>query len=222
MTGFTDRLDAGRHLSETLLDRGVNQGIVLGLARGGVEVGYAVASTLGLPLRALIVRKVGAPQNPELALGAVSETGVQWLDPKIVEATHADQEYVEEETERQIAEARRRQEQYNVGSGLESVRGKSAIVVDDGIATGASALVAVESARGLGASRVILATPVASAQSLWMLEPAADMVIALEVPDHFLAVGFHFANFNQVTDDEVISYLRLANEQHEPHDSARN
>jgi putative phosphoribosyl transferase len=213
MAGFTDRLEAGRLLGEILRDRGVDEGVVLGLARGGVEVGYAVASTLGLPLRALIVRKLGAPQNPELALGAVSETGVQWLDPSIVQGTNASQEYVEAETERQIAEARRRQEQYNVGSGLDSVLGKQAIVVDDGIATGASSLVAVESARGLGASRVILATPVASAQSLWMLKPAADLVIALEVPEPFLAVGYHFANFNQVTDEDVVRYLHLANEQ---------
>jgi putative phosphoribosyl transferase len=155
---------------------------------------------------------LGAPHNPELALGAVSETGVQWLDPNIVQGTNASEEYVEAETDRQVAEARRRQAQYDSGPGLDSVRGRQAIIVDDGIATGASALVAVESARGLGASRVALATPVASAQSLWMLKPVVDQAVVLEVPEPFLAVGFHYANFNQVTDEDVVSYLRLANQ----------
>lgn len=211
MAGFVDRIDAGQQLAEALQEYRNTDAIVLGLARGGVVVGYAVAKRLALPLRALAVRKVGAPQNLELALGAVSETGVQWLDPKIVQATGADEEYLEREIEAQVAEARRRQREYSIGPGLDVVRDHPAIVVDDGIATGATALVAVESARGLGAPAVILGTPVASMQAAALLERYVDRFIALELPEPFIAVGFHYGRFDQVTDAEVIRYLHLAN-----------
>jgi predicted phosphoribosyltransferase len=211
MGGFVDRIEAGHQLADALQEYLDSEAVVLGLARGGVAVGYAVAERLNLPLRALVVRKVGAPQNPELALGAVSETGVQWLDPTIVRATGASDAYVEQEIAAQVAEARRRRQEYSGGPGLESVHGRPGIIVDDGIATGASALVAVESVRGLGASQVILATPVASSQAANMLKPNVDRFVTLEIPEPFLAVGFHYRRFDQITDAQVVEYLRMAN-----------
>ena len=213
MTGrFADRLDAGRLLAKELETYRAGDAVVLGLARGGVVVGYAVAKELNLPLRALIVRKVGAPRNPELALGAVSETGVRWLDTSLVKATGASEEYVQGEIAAQVAEARRRQQEYasGLGLGLEIVQGRQAIVVDDGIATGATAIVALRSARDLGASEIVLATPVASTQAVKLLQPAAGRLVVLHVPDPFLAVGFHYQHFDQVTDAEVINLLRSA------------
>jgi len=208
---FEDRLEAGHRLAEALQEYRDSNAVVLGLARGGVVVGYAVAETLNLPLRALVVRKVGAPNNPELALGAVSETGEQWLDPNIVRATGANQSYLEREIAAQVAEAQRRQREYAIDSGLETVRGRPAIIVDDGIATGATALVAIRSARHLGASQVILATPVASPQAVQLLTPHADKMVVLSTPEPFLAVGLHYRHFDQTTDAEVVQYLRLAN-----------
>jgi len=212
---FVDRLDAGRRLAEALQHYWDGDAVVLGLARGGVAVGYAVAEALNLPLRALIVRKIGAPDNPELAIGAVSETGVQRLDRQIIEATGASDEHIERETAAQVAEARRRRREYASGPGLQSTRGHPAIVVDDGIATGATALVAVRSARDLGASRVILATPVASLPAVRMLKPAVDEMVTLGTPDPFFAVGLHYRRFEQVTDGEVIHYLKMANDRQE-------
>jgi putative phosphoribosyl transferase len=211
--GFEDRLDAGRRLAEALHEYRDSNAVVLGLARGGVVVGYAVAESLNLPLRALVVRKVGAPNNPELALGAVSETGEQWLDPNIVRATGATESYLEREIAAQVAEAQRRQREYTIDSGLEVVRGQPAIIVDDGIATGATALVAIRSARDLGASEVILATPVASPQAVQLLTPYVDRMVILKTPEPFLAVGLHYRHFDQVSDAEVVRYLRLASAQ---------
>lgn len=213
--GFVDRLDAGRQLAEALDGYRDGDALVLGLARGGVVVGYAVAEALRLSLGVLVVRKLGAPNNPELAMGAVSETGVQWLDPKIARATGATESYIAREIAVQTEEARRRRQEYSVGPGLEEVRDKTAIVVDDGIATGATALVAAQSAQGLGAARVVLATPVASLQAVQLLRPEVDQLVTLEVPDPFLAVGFHYRHFGQISDQEVVRYLRLADQSHE-------
>lgn len=208
---FNDRLDAGYQLAGALNYLSGSNAVVLGLARGGVAVGYALATDLGLPLRALVVRKIRAPDNPELALGAVSETGERWLDPRIVDATGATPEFIRREIELQVAEARRRQQEYGNVGGLAAVRSHPAIVVDDGIATGSSALVAVRSARSLGASEVMLAVPVASAQAVESLRPTVDELVALSVPDRFLAVGCHYRRFDQLTDEEVLGFLTAAN-----------
>jgi len=165
---------------------------------------------LHLPLGALVVRKIGAPFNPELAIGAVSETGVKWIDYELARATSATESYIEHEVELQTEEAVSRQRQYFAGVQPSEVRNRTGIVVDDGIATGASALVAVESVRGLGAKRVILATPTASPQAVCMLDPKVDQMVVLDVPDPFLAVGMHYVHFNQVSDEEVIRLLREA------------
>lgn len=215
MTPFTDRLDAGRLLAQQLTQYRGSDAHVLGMARGGVAVGWAIAEDLDLPLHALVVRKVGAPQNSELALGAVSETGVQWLDRALIIATGASDEYIEREIAEQVAEAQRRQREYAIGPGPASVRGHTAIVADDGIATGASALVGVRSARALGASHVVLATPVASRPAEGLLGGEVDEIVVLRTPEPFFAVGLYYKNFDQVSDAEVIEYLTQAQRREE-------
>jgi len=208
--GFVDRLEAGNKLARLLEEYRNNDAVVLGMARGGVAVGYAVAEELDLPLEALVVRKLGAPRNAELAIGAVSETGALWLDQHIIRATGASGEYIQREVAAQVAEAKRRQREYAVGPGLEAIRGKTAIVTDDGIATGASALVAVQSAHTLGASKVVLAVPVASPQAVRFLKPSVDQLVVLTEPEPLYAVGLYYQHFDQVTDAEVIDHLRCA------------
>jgi putative phosphoribosyl transferase len=209
---FDDRLDAGRRLGEALQDFSGKEAVVVGLARGGVVVGYAAARYLYLPLTVLVVRKLGAPGNPELAIGAVSETGVRWVDPVTCASTGADDMYVRAQVQEQVEEARNRRQVYTAGTALGEVRGRSAIVVDDGIATGATALVGLRSVRELGASYVALATPVASSHAVELLRPEADEVVTIDSSAHFAAVGLYYADFGQVGDDEVIRYLNMAEE----------
>jgi putative phosphoribosyl transferase len=209
---FADRLDAGRRLGHALGVYASGDAVVIGLARGGVEVAYAAARYLRLPLTVLVVRKLGSPPNPELAIGAVSETGVQWLDPEIIEATGATAAYVQSEVGRQVTEAQRRREAYGAGEVHSLVRGHPAIIVDDGIATGSTAMVAIRSVRGLGASQIVLATPVASPMAVRLLQTEADRVVALETPSQFGAVGSFYGDFHQVSDEEVVRYLELARE----------
>lgn len=213
---FVDRVEAGRRLAGALATYRDTAAIVVGLARGGVVVGYGVAECLNLPLRALVVRKLGAPHNPELAIGAVSETGARWLDPYLVRATGASESYIAGAVAREMAEAHRLQEMYATGPALGSIRNMTAIVVDDGIATGATAEVAVVSARDVGAARVVLAVPVASLQAVQFLRPEVDQLVVLDVPEPFYAVGLHYRNFDQVSDDEVITRLRDAKAGKEP------
>jgi predicted phosphoribosyltransferase len=208
---FANRVDAGRQLGEQLtLFRG-DGAQILGMARGGVMVGLGVCEVVRLPLHALVVRKLGSPHNPELAVGAVSETGQLWIDRGLVLATGTTEAYLEREIARQIEEARRRKAEYDAGEAAGSVRGATAIVVDDGIATGSSALVGVRSARDLGAARVVLATPVASPQAVQLLRPEVDDLVVLETPDPFVAVGLYYEDFEQTTDGEVIAALHEAN-----------
>jgi putative phosphoribosyl transferase len=208
---FPNRLEAGRQLAEELTTYRGSDAVVIGLARGGVVVGYAVAEALGLPLQAIVVRKIGAPRNPEMALGAVSETGALWLDRLTVEETGASEQYLQAEIAARTAEARERRARYVVGSNLIMVQHRPAIVVDDGIATGATAVVAAQSVRGLGAAEVVLATPVSSSQATWLLERRVDRLVTLLTPKRFVAVGLHYEDFNQVSDEEVVCYLALAN-----------
>jgi len=206
---FTDRMDAGKRLAAQLETLSGTETVVMGLARGGVAVGAAVAEALGLPLGVLVVRKVGAPNQKELAIGAVGETGVRHLDDHLVRITGASASYVQAEIEREVREARRRQAAYRQNR-TSAIRGRTAIVVDDGIATGATARVGLLTVRDLGAGRVILATPVASRQAVQTLTSYADSITVLATPDPFVAVGMYYGRFDQVSDDEVIDLLEDA------------
>lgn len=211
MAAFADRIEAGRILAARLERYRGTDAQILGMARGGVMVGLGLADVLALPLRALVVRKLGAPYNPELAIGAVSETGQLWVDHGLVLATGATEAYLQKEIERQVEEARRRETEYASASPGISLADVTCIVADDGIATGASALVAVRSARDLGAARVVLATPVASPQAASALRSEVDELVILATPDPFVAVGLYYTNFEQTTDGEVVRALREAN-----------
>src|SRR5947209_5594519 len=207
---FQDRFDAGRQLAWALQDYADANAVVLGLARGGVEVGAAVAEALHLPLRALVVRKVRAPRNPELAVGAVSETGLRWIDRRLKGPTGASETYLEDAVAFEEAEAKRQHLLYGLDDLRDTVQGRTAILVDDGIATGATSLVAIKSVRDLGASRVVMATPVAPTQATSGLAPYADEVIVLITPEPFQAVGLHYQHFDQVDDETVVRLLHDA------------
>jgi predicted phosphoribosyltransferase len=211
LRGFADRRDAGEHLAAALADvlSSDDDVVVLAIPRGGVEVAAVVAAALGAPLDVVIPRKVGAPGNAELGLGAVAE-GVEVLDAGLIAALGVDEEYLRREVARQMEEIRRRTDAYRGGRRAANLRGKVAVVVDDGVATGGTAVAGLRWARARGAKRVILAVPVAPAESVRRLRAEADDVIALIAPQHFFAVGQWFGDFPQVSDERVVRLLAEA------------
>jgi predicted phosphoribosyltransferase len=203
---FADRADAGARLAEALADQAGPDVVILAIPRGGVIVGEVVARELGLPLDVVVPRKIGAPGNPELGIGAVAP-GVRVLDQRMVEALHVSPAYLDREIAAQEREIERRQGVYRAGRPPLDVRGKVAVVVDDGIATGGTAAAALRWARAQGAATVVLAVPVAPGPSLSMLRQEADRIVALATPEPFLAVGEWYRRFDQTTDDEVVAAL---------------
>jgi putative phosphoribosyl transferase len=204
---FADRAEAGERLAAALLDHAGPEVVILAIPRGGVIVGEAVARALGAPLDVVVPRKIGAPGNPELGIGAIAP-GVQVLDRRMVQALDVSGAYLEREIAEQEREIERRQRAYRAGRAPLDVRGKVAVVVDDGIATGGTAVAALRWARSRGAERVVLAVPVAPGRSLEMLQGEADDVVVLATPEPFLAVGEWYRRFDQTTDEEVIEALR--------------
>jgi putative phosphoribosyl transferase len=205
---FLDRVDAGRRLARRLEYLDGRDAIVLGLPRGGVPVAFEVATALAAPLDVIVVRKLGAPRNPEYALGAIGESGVRVLDPDAIRATgtsDAELDIIERHARTELA---RRTALYRGGRGPVSVAGKTAVIVDDGIATGATARAACMITRALGAESVVLAVPVAPPDWVESVGPVADEFVCLETPAHFFAVGQWYSDFTQTTDDEVIRCLR--------------
>ncbi|MCT9126819.1 phosphoribosyltransferase [Cupriavidus gilardii] len=219
---FADRRDAGVHLARRLSELGhAKRGgeappLVLALPRGGVPVAFEVARALGAALDILLVRKIGAPGYPELALGAVVEGDATGSPPHTVANDDAwtrravDSGAFELERGRQLGEIARRQQRYRGGAPVAAMRERVVIMVDDGVATGATMRAALESARHAGAARVIAAVPVASVEGLASLRDAADECVSLWVPDDFGAVGAYYADFEQTTDEEVMALLREA------------
>jgi putative phosphoribosyl transferase len=203
---FSDRAEAGDVLADALLEYAGTDSVVLAIPRGGVVVGRAVADALGAPLDVVVPRKIGAPGNPELGLGAVAP-GVRVLDDRLVRSLHVTPEYLEREIAAQEREIERRERAYREGRPPADVRGKVAIVVDDGIATGGTAAAALRWARDRGASKVVLAVPVAPVQSIAKLREDADRMVVLATPEPFLAVGEWYRTFNQTSDDEVVRLL---------------
>lgn len=203
---FADRIDAGERLAKSLAHLVGSECVVLAIPRGGVIVGEVIARELGAPLDVVVPRKIGAPGNPELAIGAVAP-GIRVLDPRMVGALGVTDRYLEREIAEQEAEIERRQRAYRGGRPPQPVEGRVAIVVDDGVATGSTAVAALRWARARGAERVVLAVPVAPPQSLERLRAEADEVVVLETPQPFLAVGEWYRDFDQTTDEQVVSAL---------------
>jgi predicted phosphoribosyltransferase len=203
---FADRLDAGERLAKGLAHLAGSDCVVLAIPRGGVIVGEVIARELGAPLDVVVPRKIGAPGNPELAIGAVAP-GIRVLDPRMVGALGVTDRYLDREIAEQEAEIERRQRAYRGGRPPQPVKGRVAIVVDDGVATGSTAVAALRWARARGAERVVLAVPVAPPQSLERLRAEADEVVVLETPQPFLAVGEWYRDFDQTTDEQVVSAL---------------
>jgi putative phosphoribosyl transferase len=207
---FADRADAGRRLAERLKDLAGEDVVVLGLARGGVPVGFEVARALNAPLDVLVVRKLGVPYQPELAMGAVAEGGVRVVNDRVVAAAGLRPGELDAVEQRERAEVDRRTLALRSGRPPVELSGRTAIVVDDGIATGATARAGGRSARARGAARVIVGVPVASPESIADLQGEFD-VVCLEAPSDLWAVGHWYYDFTQVSDEEVISRLEASN-----------
>ncbi|WP_228000271.1 phosphoribosyltransferase [Nocardia australiensis] len=207
---FLDRGDAGRRLAARLRTVSVEDAVVLGLPRGGVPVAFEVARALGAPLDVIVVRKLGVPYQPELAFGAIGEGEVRVINDFVVadaRLTAAEMARVESH---ERAELIRRAEVFRAGRARIPLAGRIAVIVDDGVATGATARAACQVARAEGASRVVLAVPVGARDSLTALSKEADEVISLEAPTHFLAVGLWYRHFGQTSDKKVVELLRRA------------
>jgi predicted phosphoribosyltransferase len=207
---FADRDEAGRRLAEALTGLAGEDVVVLGLPRGGVPVAAAVAEALRAPLDVIVVRKLGAPSQPELAMGAIGEHGVRVLNESIVQSLAVPPAVLDRVESEQRAELELRVRRFRSGRPGLALSGRTAVIVDDGIATGATARAACLVARELGAARVLLAVPVASPRALDVLERVADQVVCLEAPAWFAAVGQAYDDFSQVTDDEVVALLTRA------------
>lgn len=204
---FNDRRDAGRRLAKNLVAREDPSPVVLGIPRGGVIVAYEVARALSAPLDVIIPRKIGAPENPELAIGALAQDGTLVVDQALVKALGVSEAYLKEETARQKSEIERRLQSYRHGAPPAELKGATAIVVDDGIATGATVLAALRGVRSSRPARLILAVPVAPPDTLERLTPEADEVICLAAPEPFYAVGQFYRHFEQTADEEVVDLL---------------
>jgi putative phosphoribosyl transferase len=209
MTLFADRVDAGKRLAQALRAHVGKDAVVLAIPRGGVVVGYEVAKALALSLDVIIPRKIGAPNNPELAIGAMTEDGTILLDGRLVDYLSVSQEYIEEESEAQKAEIHRRLRLYRGNIPYPSLKGREVILIDDGIATGSTMKAALASVRKRGAKSVIIAIPVGPPSTIRELEKEADRVVCLHAPEAFYAIGQFYGDFTQTQDEEVIRLLKL-------------
>jgi len=204
---FADRADAGRQLGERLRPLAYDNPLVIGLPRGGVPVAREVALALHAPLDFLAVRKLGAPHNREYGIGAVAEGGVRVIDPEAIAILGLRNGIVDQIAARETAELARRSELYRDGRPPLNLTGHTAIVVDDGVATGVTDTAALRALRHLGPRRLILAVPVCPPDSAHRLHREADEVIALQQPPRFFGVGQFYEDFAQVSDEEVVSNL---------------
>ena len=209
---FMDRTDAGRHLARSLEWLRGSDSVVLGLPRGGVPVAFEVAAALGAPLDVIVVRKLGVPYQPELAMGAIGEGGIRVSNDEVIRRGGITSQEIAAVEQRERADLERQARQFRAGRPHVGVAGRTAVIVDDGVATGSTAAAACQVARQMGASRVILAVPVGAPESLAALRNACDEVVCPYAPAFFMAVGTFYDDFRHVPDQEVTDLLTRAND----------
>ncbi len=206
---FQNRSEAGSRLSSRLLQyKGKHDVILLALPRGGVVTGYEIARALNVPLDVLIVRKLGFPGQPELAVGAVAETGTVVLNENIVTAGGVTGDFLTREIDRQKEEIARRVAIYRSGRGLPGLIGATVILVDDGVATGATIKTAILALKDKEVAKLVVALPVGPPETVRVLQQTVDEIVCLETPPAFTAVSRYYLDFTQVSDEEVVSLLR--------------
>ncbi|HZO88858.1 MAG TPA: phosphoribosyltransferase [Chthonomonadaceae bacterium] len=208
---FQDRHDAGKQLATHLMQYREQNPIVLALPRGGVVVGYEVAQALNAPLDVIVARKLGAPGHEELGIGAIAPGGVLVRDDLAIRYLGVTEEQLQRTITRETAEMERRIRSYRGDRPFPDLHGKTVILVDDGLATGVTARAAIRSIRQQNPQRIVLAVPVCAAETAQALRGEADEVICASTPINFRAVGLWYEDFEQVTDDEVITLLQQAN-----------
>jgi len=209
---FVDRADAADRLAEVLLEREVHADLVLAIPRGGLPIGRAVADTLDVPLDVVITSKLGAPNNPELAIGAVASDGTVWLDDGVITALGVSDSYIERERNATLAEVASTAERYRHEAEEGYVEGKDILLVDDGVATGSTTLAAIKLLREQGVQRITVAVPVGSTRAIELLEREADVVVCLLMPPAFGAVGQYYERFDQVSHEEALQCLGVSGE----------
>ncbi len=213
---FEDREDAGKKLAGRLEKYRDENPIVFALPRGGVPVGAEISAALRAPLEVLVARKLGAPGQPEFGIGAVAPDGVRVLNKHAVSRLGITDEYLEEVTERETEEVERRLRYFRGDRPEPEVEGRTAILVDDGLATGVTARAAAKYLRGRGPGRLILAVPVCAVQTAETLRSEVDELVCLEAPSDLMAIGLWYQDFYQVPDEEVVELLeRTRQEQYE-------
>jgi putative phosphoribosyl transferase len=207
MKVFRDREEAGQRLAPLLRKFVSERPLVLALPRGGVPVAYVVARELGAPLDVLIVRKIGAPFQPELGLGAITEGGSMFVDDAMCRQLGVTQEEIEAIAARERAEVDRRVRRYRNGQPLPPLRGRTVILIDDGVATGGSARAAIRALRRLHPRKIVFAVPVAAVAAARLLGREADELVAVEIPEDLMAIGAWYRDFHQVDNGEVAAWL---------------
>jgi putative phosphoribosyl transferase len=212
---FRDREDAGRRLAERLARYQSENPVIFALPRGGVPVGYEVARALKAPLEVFIARKLGAPNQPELGIGAVAQDGSRVLNERIVEAIDVSEEYVQRIAVEEIEEARRRLKLFRGERPEPEVRERTTILVDDGIATGVTTWAAIAALGQREPRRLVLAVPVCAAQTAESLRGEVDELICLEAPSDLMAISIWYRHFEQTSDEEVIELLERARREQE-------
>ncbi|MGB9950887.1 phosphoribosyltransferase (plasmid) [Haloarcula marismortui] len=210
---FKNRTDAGQKLAHILDDHDTEADIVLAIPRGGLPIGRVVANSLQIPLDIVSARKIGAPRNPELAVGAVASDGTVWLNESLIDNLELEDTYLEDQIEHQRQAALDKVKRYRGDRPPLEYSGKTVLIVDDGVATGATTIACIRQIKNAGAERVILAIPVAPPDTIERLQSEADEVICVESPPHFGAVGQFYESFEQVSDERAKAYLDRTEDQ---------